>query len=201
MEIPEIKAHLTLAQVLHYYHLKPDKQLRLCYPFYEDKTPSMQIYYKTHTAYCFSSNCPAHGKSLDVIDFVMYKEGCSKHEAILKAGQMSTGTVKNQKPITELPRITVLTKIFTYFKNGVHNSKPTQEYLQQRGLAYNKTEVSYNSGQFHHGARKDTYPIESCVQYGLLLDLEAKSRTATRPINLLASGVSSLLCATGKTKL
>ncbi len=177
MEIYQIKQQLTLSQVLHYYHLKPDKQLRLCCPFHNDKTPSMQIYYKTHTAYCFSSNCPTHGKSLDVIDFVMYKEGCSKHEAILKAGQMITSAAKNQKPTTELPRIAVLTKIFTYFKNGVHNSKPAQEYLQQRGLDYNKTEVGYNSGQFHHGARKDTYLIESCVQYGLLLDLEAKSRT------------------------
>ncbi len=193
MEISEIKARLTLAQVLHYYHLKPDKQLRLCCPFHDDKTPSMQIYYKTHTAYCFSANCPTHGKSLDVIDFIMWmeqtsrgiagnKEGCTKHEAILKAGQMiteqhSVGAARNQKPTTELPRIAVLTKIFTYFKNGVHNSKPAQEYLQQRGLDYNKTEVGYNSGQFHHGERKDAYLIESCVQYGLLLDLEAKSRT------------------------
>ncbi|WP_410470252.1 CHC2 zinc finger domain-containing protein [Chryseobacterium sp. FH2] len=37
----------------------------MCCPFHEDKTPSMQVYYKTQTAYCFSSNCKTHGKSMD----------------------------------------------------------------------------------------------------------------------------------------
>jgi DNA primase len=41
MEIQEIKQQLTLAQVLHYYHLKPNKQLQLNCPFHNDKTPSM----------------------------------------------------------------------------------------------------------------------------------------------------------------
>ena len=76
MDISEIKRRLTLSQVLHYYGLKPDKNLRLLCPFHEDRKPSMQVYYKTHTAYCFSSNCPTHGHSLDVVDFVMHKEGC-----------------------------------------------------------------------------------------------------------------------------
>ncbi|MFV0571150.1 MAG: CHC2 zinc finger domain-containing protein [Xanthomarina gelatinilytica] len=59
MEISEIKQRLTMANVLHYYGLKTDKQSRLNCPFHEDKTPSFQVYYKTQTAYCFSSNCPA----------------------------------------------------------------------------------------------------------------------------------------------
>ena len=96
MEIQEIKQHLTMAQVLARYGLKPDKHLRLSCPFHEDKTPSMQVYYKTHTAYCFSSNCPTHGKSLDVIDFIMYMEKCTKHEAILKA-QDFIGVPSNNK--------------------------------------------------------------------------------------------------------
>jgi len=66
MEITDIKSHLTLARVLQHYNLKPDKNLRLHCPFHEDKTPSLQVYYKTHTCYCFSSNCKTHGKSLDV---------------------------------------------------------------------------------------------------------------------------------------
>ena len=33
----------------------------LC-PFHTDKTPSMQVYYKTHTAYCFSTNCKTQAK-------------------------------------------------------------------------------------------------------------------------------------------
>ncbi len=56
MEITEIKQRLTMAQVLAKYGLKPDKHMRMNCPFHEDKTPSMQVYYKTQTAYCFSSN-------------------------------------------------------------------------------------------------------------------------------------------------
>jgi DNA primase len=84
MEISEIKQQLSMAAVLHYYGLKTDKQRHLLCPFHEDKTPSLQVYYKTQTAYCFSSNCRTHGRSMDVIDFVMYKENMSKAEAINK---------------------------------------------------------------------------------------------------------------------
>ena len=79
MEIPDIKSRLTLKEVLDHYHLKPDKHLRLNCPFHPDKTPSLQVYWKTHTAFCFSSNCPTNGKSMDVIDFIMHKEKVSKH--------------------------------------------------------------------------------------------------------------------------
>jgi DNA primase len=85
MEISDIKSHLPLSTVLHYYGLKPDKQNRLRCPFHDDKTPSLQVYYKTHTCYCFSSNCKTHGKSIDVIDFIMYKENIVKHEALKRA--------------------------------------------------------------------------------------------------------------------
>lgn len=176
MEIQEIKQRLTLAQVLHYYHLKPNKQLQLNCPFHNDKTPSMQVYYKTHTAYCFSSNCKTHGKSLDVIDFILHKENCTKREAILKAQSLITGS-GTATPINTLTRVAVLTKMFTYFKNAIHNSKPAQEYLQSRCLDNQKTEVGYNSGQFHHGTRKEEALIKSCLNYGLLLDLGTKSRT------------------------
>ncbi len=196
MEIQEIKEGLTLSQVLKYYNLKPDKQLRLNCPFHDDKTPSMQVYYKTHTAYCFSSNCKTHGKSLDVIDFIMYMEGfdkltphAAKHEALLKAKQMITGesstgtrgehgrTTMKAQPKQEASRTVFLTQMFTYFKNAIHNSKPAQEYLQKRKLDNSKTEVGYNSGQFHHGARKDETLINTCLEYGLLLDLGTKART------------------------
>jgi len=85
MEIADIKSRLTLSQVLQHYKLKADKNSRLNCPFHDDKTPSMQVYHNTHTVYCFSSNCKTHGKSLDVIDFIMHKEGMNKHEAITKA--------------------------------------------------------------------------------------------------------------------
>ena len=173
MTIVEIKQQLTLAQVLHYYHLKPDKNMRLCCPFHEDKTPSLQVYYKTHTAYCFSSNCKTHGKSLDVIDFIMHKENATKHEAILKAKTMISGTTTANEP----SRIEVLTNMFTYFKNGVSSSKQAKEYIESRCLDYSNTEIGYNSGQFHHGKRKDESLIKSCIKYGILLDLGKRGRT------------------------
>ena len=177
MEIQEIKQRLTLAQVLHYYHLKPDKQLRLHCPFHPDRTPSLQVYYKTHTAYCFSSNCKTHGKSMDVIDFVMYKENCAKAEAIRKATEMLGGNKQRaektagpvsptMKPSTE--REQVFQNMFTYFKNAVHNSRPAQEYIKGRGLDATKIELGYNTAQFHHGARKDETLINNCVAIGLL---------------------------------
>lgn len=138
-----------MAQVLAKYGLKPDKHMRMNCPFHEDKTPSFQVYYKTHTAYYFSSNCPTHGKSLDVIDFIMYQEKCNKHEAILKAQQMISGHIPENPTPTKSDKSATLNKMFTYFKNAIYNSKPAQDYLQNRMLDFTKIEVGYNSGQFH----------------------------------------------------
>jgi DNA primase len=176
MEIQEIKTKLTLATVLSYYSLKPDKNLRLNCPFHDDKTPSLQVYYKTHTAYCFSSNCKTHGKSIDVIDFVLHKENCNKATAILKAVEILNyyeGKVNHQqKPVETktdwVPTVGFLQNMFTYFKNAVHNSKPAQEYIKSRGLDAVKIEVGYNTAQFHHGARRDEILINNCVAIGLL---------------------------------
>ncbi len=179
MEIQEIKTKLTLATVLSYYSLKPDKNLRLCCPFHADKTPSLQVYYKTHTAYCFSSNCKTHGKSLDVIDFVLHKENTDKHNAILKCVEIIhylEGKVQHQqKPIQTNPtaELTIakelfLQNMFTYFKNAVHNSKPAQDYINRRNLDAIRVEIGYNSGQFHHGARRDETLINNCMALGLL---------------------------------
>ncbi len=185
MEISEIKSNLSMPQVLNHYGLIADKNNRLCCPFHSDKTPSMQIYPKTNTAYCFSSNCRTHGKSMDVIDFILHKEGCSKHEAILKAKELiptsSTGQVGWKKKEVEKTRdkskIELLTKMFSYFQKGIRSSKPAKEYLVSRNLNYEKTEVGYNSGQFHHGSRKDEQLIEDCLKYGLLKESKSKSRT------------------------
>lgn len=104
---------------------------------------------------------------MDVIDFILHKENCTKREAILKAKELINGT---SEPIQQLTRAAILTKMFTYFKNAIHNSKPAREYLESRNLDHTKLEIGYNSGQFHHGARRDKYLIESCVKVGLLLD-------------------------------
>lgn len=173
MEIADIKQQLTLSGLLQHYGLKPDKHMRLHCPFHKDRTPSLQVYYKTHTCYCFSSNCKTHGKALDVIDFVMHKEGCSKHEAILKCKQLLGGAPAG----SGYSRTVLLGNMFTYFKNAVHNSRPAQAYIQSRGLDHHKIEIGYNTGQFHHGERRDEQLIKSCVGLGLLSEHDRKSKT------------------------
>jgi DNA primase len=180
MEIQEIKSKLTISEVIKYYGLKADKQNRLKCPFHDDNTPSMQLYYKTQTAFCFSSNCKINGKAVDVIDFILHKESCTKHEAIKKAVEIIGG---EQRQYTEAEKnkrqsaTDFLERMFTYFKNAVHNSPPAKEYLQSRCIDFKNTEVGYNAGQFHHGTRKDEALIKECLEYGILLDLGMKART------------------------
>jgi DNA primase len=121
----------------------------------------------------------------------MYQEKCTKHEAILKA-QVFIGIPnlpqpqpkpENPKPTPE-EKVVFLNKMFTYFKNAVYNSKPAQEYIQGRKLDFTKTEVGYNSGQFHHGARKDETLITQCLQLGLLNDNNIKARTGEPAYNV-----------------
>ena len=180
MEITEIKSRLTLAMVLQHYGLKPDKSLRLHCPFHDDKTPSMQVYYKTHTCYCFSSNCKTHGKSLDVIDFIMYKENCTKHEALTKCAELITGTAKPERQ----SKTTFLQNMFTYFKNAVNSSPAAKTYLSSRCLDYKQLEVGFNGGQFHHGTRRDDTLIAQCLEYGLLIDKNLIGRTGEKAYNV-----------------
>jgi DNA primase len=182
MEISEIKTQLTIAHVLQHYHLKPDKSLRLCCPFHEDKTPSLQVYYKTQTCYCFAASCKTHGKSIDVIDFVMYKEGLSKADAINKCKELIGGPQGNraERFNENQSRETFLANMFQYFRNAMHNSQPAKDYVQIRGLDFKKVEIGYNAGQFHHGARKDERLIQTCVNYGLLIDKDILGRTGEK---------------------
>jgi len=150
----------------------------------------MQLYWKTQTAYCFSSNCKTHGKAIDVIDFIMYHENTNKHEAIKKAeimlnGQLSMNNESDKKltinhsPLS-ITRETFLANMFTYFKNAVHNSPPAKEYLQQRNLDFKQIEVGYNAGQFHHGARKTEELINQALEVGLLIDKNLVARTGEK---------------------
>lgn len=180
MEINEIKQRLTLSMLLQHYGLKADKQARLKCPFHDDKAPSMQVYYKTQTAYCFSSNCKTNGKSLDVIDFIMFTENLDKHNAILKAVSLINGNPTPTGTTQTASRVDILTKMFTYFKNAVHNSPPAKQYIESRKLDYEKLEIGYNSGQFHHGQRKDETLIKQCLQVGILQDVGLTSKTGDK---------------------
>ncbi len=186
--------------VLQHYGLKTDRQHRMCCPFHADKTPSMQVYYKTQTAYCFSANCKTHGKSMDVIDFILYKEEVSKAAAIQKAKELLGNVSKNNLiksnsavPAKSKHRIEVLQKIFAYFCNALPYSKAAQTYLEQRRLDYKKIAVGYNAGQFHLGTKKDEAFISECLANGLLIDRAIASRVGTPTYSVF--GKNSLVFA------
>jgi len=52
MKITEIKAKLSVLQVLSHYGLPINRGHVNC-PFHNDKTPSMRVYAETNTVYCF----------------------------------------------------------------------------------------------------------------------------------------------------
>lgn len=138
----------------------------------------MQVYYKTQTAYCFSSNCKTHGKSMDVIDFILHKENVTKAQAITKAKEMLHYKAEGKSKRLSAPDF--LGNMYQYFKNAVSNSKPARTYLESRNLDFKKIEVGYNAGQFHHGARRDEQLISQCVEYGLLIDKNILGRTGEK---------------------
>jgi len=188
MEIPTIKSRLSILEILHRYGLKPDKNQRLNCPFHKDKTPSMQVYTKTNTVFCFSSNCKTHGKAIDVIDFIMHKENCTKHEAIETAKNMLNPVeIKPCVKATEEEEPTqtaILSKIFNYFRNGfiMRKDNRARTYLQDRKLDVSKLEnlgisIGYNSAQFHHRERISPEELQTCEKAGLLIASKNGSRS------------------------
>jgi DNA primase len=180
MELKEIKQQLTINQVLQHYGLKPDKNDRLNCPFHNDKNPSLQIYPKTNTYCCFSSNCKAG--TGDQIQFIQLKENCNKHEALLKATALLNGntTAATQSPAAKLfiesaptpnggqalEKIAVLTKLFKYFTKALPLTKKAVDYLEGRNINYKLHEAGYNSGDWHYKQEKNF--IASGESYGLL---------------------------------
>ena len=86
---------------------------------------------------------------MDVIDFIMHKEDCTKHEAIKKAEEILNPTTGNR----EISKEQFLTNMFTYFRNAINNSKPAKEYLEKGGLDVTRIEIGYNSAQLDQGGR------------------------------------------------
>lgn len=159
MEISQIKSRLSILDVLSHYGLKADKQQRLCCPFHEDTTPSMQIYPQTNTFCCFSSNCQAG--TGDVIEFIALYEKQGKHQALLKAKSL----IQSQEVKTEeLSRSAVLTKAFTLFINAFRASSKAKAYTQGRALAA-CVEVGYNAGTL---TAHNKPLVASFAAYGLL---------------------------------
>jgi DNA primase len=133
MEIAEIKKRLSIKDLLYHYGLVSDTQHRLCCPFHDDKTPSMQVYYKTNTVYCFSGNCKTHGHSLDVIDFIMHKEGLSKHASLKKAVLLLGGVPQGGTAMGSTTTNDTLIEQFKASELSVRACKGI-DYLVNRGL-------------------------------------------------------------------
>ena len=181
MEIQDIKQNLSLESILQHYNLKQDKNNMLRCPFHEDNTASLQV--------SFSQNkykCHACDKKGDVIQFVQDYEKLTKHEALKKCTAMIETLAPTQKVnpiIKQEPTATAIVntyfieKMFLSFRKGLLCSDPAKEYCSSRNLDFDKLEVGFNSGQFHHGARKDEKLINDALQCGLLTTAGTNSRT------------------------
>src|SRR5450631_1076387 len=184
MELKEIKQLLSITEVLHHYSLKPDNNHRLHCPFHPDKTPSLQVYPKTNTYCCFSSNCTAG--TGDQVQFIELMEKCTKHEALVKAASLAERHGSSNLPRQDaellhnetdnLDRIAVLTKVFSYYKKGLPLAKKAVEYLASRSIGYKLTETAFNSGGLHVDG-KHPHLVASLVKYGLLKPLPVNGYT------------------------
>jgi DNA primase len=184
MDIKDIKSQLSILKVLTHFNIKVDKNNRALCPFHPDKTPSFQVYPKTNTWCCFSTNCNAG--TGDQIQFIQLHEKCDKHQAIVKSAEMlgygaaakitpaqpeKTIAVKTEEKIfaQEDPvRIAVLTKLFGSFLRGVKAGKIAQEYIKSRALS--KTEIGYNAAGSNY--IKDKQSVPDYLKYHFLKENE-----------------------------
>lgn len=181
MEIQDIKQNLSLESILQHYNLTPNKNNMLRCPFHEDSTASLQVSF-TQNKY----KCHGCDKKGDVIQFVQDYEKLTKHEALKKCTAMietiqpvqkATVTIPTPNPVNEQERILFLEKMFLSFRKGLLCSEPAKEYCTNRNLDFDKLEVGFNSGQFHHGSRRDEQLIQKCLEIGLLTLAGTNSRT------------------------
>jgi len=179
MKIQEIKQRLPINTVFKHYHLQCDRNHRLKCPFHDDKTPSMQVYPKTNTWTCFSSNCTAG--SGDQVDFIMKMEGISKHEAILKAKGLAghindtASTSQQKKPsskrssLSPEQRSKILTESFSHLTRSLGTrNRSGMEYLESRSLDYRKLSVGYDAGSLHKRKGITEKQKQELLQVGLI---------------------------------
>jgi len=173
MEIKEIKQQLAINTVLEHYGIKADKNGRANCPFHEDKTPSLQIYHKSNTYCCFSSNCTAG--TGDQIQFIELQEKQGKQQAILKAKELlsnpttqsTTSTTANEKTTTDYQAL------FEKLKKNTSKSPKAQQYIQERNLQTEKLEIGYNATVHHQLKNCIIFPLKD--QYNKVVSLYGRS--------------------------
>jgi DNA primase len=145
MDIKEIKAKLSITQVLAYYGITHIRNNQIHCPFHEDKTPSMQVYEDKGLVYCHSSNCKNGGKHLDQIEIIQQKEGCTKHEAIKKAESLIT----NETTATPIKSIVMeeinYSEIFTKSQQCYIRNDKAISFAKERNINNAKLEIGYNT--------------------------------------------------------
>ena len=151
MSIQELKSKLSIIEVLNHYNIKIDKNNRTCCPFHDDKNPSMQIYPKTHTYCCFSSNCSAG--TGDQIEFIQKMEKCSKHIALKKASALIGSSVQSASKLAnemisglanEKQKLKKMEEIFIALQEQFKQNPEALNYLQSRNINHEKIAVGYN---------------------------------------------------------
>ena len=167
MEIKEIKQQLSINAVLEHYGIKADKNGMANCPFHPDKTPSFQIYPKSNTYCCFSSNCTAG--TGDQIQFIELKEKQGKHQAIQKAKELLSplNPPKGDNPNTETTMSKTTNEIepinyqalFEKLKQNINRSPRAKQYLESRNLTLQNLEIGFNA---------ETYPdLKNCIIFPL----------------------------------
>lgn len=158
MEIAAIKQQLNIQTVLTHYGVKLNQQQMARCPFHKDKTPSLQIYPKSNTYCCFSSNCTAGtGDQIQFIELMESKalgSGAlakeSKHQAILKAKELLG--VKEE----------TLTEVFAKLKQNVNKSPRAQQYIESRNLTLENLEIGFNANGYKDLKNCIVFPLKDC---------------------------------------
>lgn len=150
MEITEIKSRLPIMRLLDHFGLKPDRNNRVNCPLHADKTPSLQIYPDTNTAYCFSAACPTHGHSMDTIALAEQVGHQTKHEAILLCKELAALTsqpIIGHKTAKAKSKAIDYKMIFSMMQLQLKTNEAAKKYAAHRGINILASELGYNPYQ------------------------------------------------------
>lgn len=169
MTIRQIKQQLSIEQVLSHYGLVADRNGMLSCPFHDDKTPSLQIYPKTNSYCCFSTNCNAGtGDQLQLIELMEVKLGrvsgdskAVKHHAIELAKNLLGYRGES------------LLEVFSRLRSGLRRSKNAKAYAKSRNIDIENCEVGYNGGSYEELKSCLVFPLKD--ELGQIVSLYGRS--------------------------